>query len=69
MLVLFRLARGMVGSETARFARCVKEPKAVFAYLAHLRDRQVGAGRKLVKPMLTGAMEAPAGTPAPHGRQ
>ena len=144
-LVLFRLAWGVVGSETARFARFVKGPKAVFAHLAHLRDRQVGAdvghnaagavmvlvllgllltqalsglfaddliftrgplarrvdeawstlatsvhlrvfwailgcavlhvlavvayrvwaGRKLVKPMLTGAMEAPAGTRAP----
>ena len=145
-LVLFRLAWGVVGSETARFARFVKGPKAVFAHLAHLRHRQVPvevghnaagalmvlvllaalltqalsglfaddliftrgplarrveeawstlatsvhlraywvilacavlhvlavaayrvvARRKLVKPMLTGAMEAPAGTPAPR---
>lgn len=144
-LVLFRLAWGVVGSETARFVGFVKGPKAVFAHLAHLRDRQVGAevghnaagalmvllllgllltqalsglfaddliftrgplarhvdeawstlatsvhlrvfwailgcgalhvlvvaayriwaGRRLVKPMLTGTMDAPAGTPAP----
>jgi hypothetical protein len=42
-LVLFRFAWGVVGSETARFARFVKGPKAVLAHLVHPRDRQVGA--------------------------
>jgi cytochrome b len=40
-LVLFRLAWGIVGSETARFARFVKGPGAVVAHLAHLRHREV----------------------------
>lgn len=145
-LVLFRLAWGVVGSDTARFARFVKGPRAIRAHLSHLRRGQVPAEvghnaagavmvlvllglllvqalsglfaddliftrgplarrvdegwsslatsvhlraywailgcavvhvlavgayrvvgrRRLVKPMLTGAMQAPAGTPAPR---
>jgi cytochrome b len=42
-LVLFRLAWGVVGSETARFTRFVKGPRAVLAHLGHLRHRQVPA--------------------------
>jgi cytochrome b len=40
-LVLFRLAWGLVGSETARFAGFVKGPRAIRAHLSHLRHRQV----------------------------
>jgi cytochrome b len=145
-LVLFRLAWGVVGSDTARFTRFVKGPRAVLVHLSHLRHREapaevghnaagavavllllallltqtvsglfaddliftrgplarrvdeawstpatsvhlraywvilgvavlhvlavvayrVVAGRRLVKPMLTGVMQAPAGTPAPR---
>jgi cytochrome b len=42
-LVLFRLAWGIVGSETARFARFVKGPRAAIEHLAHLRRREVPA--------------------------
>ena len=42
-LVLFRLAWGVVGSETARFARFVKGPGAVAEHLSHLRHREVPA--------------------------
>jgi cytochrome b len=42
-LVLFRLAWGVVGSDTARFARFLKGPAAAFAHLAHLRHRAVPA--------------------------
>lgn len=45
-LVLFRILWGLFGSDTARFARFVKGPKAAFGHLAHfLRrepDREVG---------------------------
>lgn len=39
VLVLFRLAWGLVGSETARFARFVKGPAAARRHLRHLGDR------------------------------
>jgi cytochrome b len=42
-LVLFRLAWGIVGSDTARFARFVKGPGAVISHLSHLRHREVPA--------------------------
>jgi cytochrome b len=42
-LVLFRLAWGIVGSDTARFARFLKGPAAALAHLAHLRHREVPA--------------------------
>ena len=38
-LLLFRLAWGVVGSETARFSRFLKSPLAAFGHLAHLRRR------------------------------
>ena len=38
-LVLFRLAWGVLGSETARFARFVKGPAAALRHLLHLRRR------------------------------
>jgi cytochrome b len=38
-LVLFRIAWGLVGSETARFGRFLKGPGAAIAHLRHLRDR------------------------------
>lgn len=38
-LVLFRLAWGVLGSETARFARFIKGPAAALRHLAHLRRR------------------------------
>lgn len=38
-LVLFRVAWGVVGSETARFARFVQGPRAVLAGLRELRER------------------------------
>jgi len=38
-LLLFRLAWGVVGSDTARFTRFVKSPVAAFRHLAHLRRR------------------------------
>jgi cytochrome b len=40
-LVLFRLAWGLVGSETARFARFVKGPAAAWRYLVTLRRREI----------------------------
>lgn len=40
-LVLFRLAWGIAGSETARFARFVKGPAAALRHLAHLRRPDV----------------------------
>lgn len=40
-LVVFRLLWGLVGSDTARFARFVKGPAAAIAHLAHLRRREV----------------------------
>lgn len=42
-LVLFRLAWGVVGSETARFARFVKGPAAAWQHLAHLLRRDAPA--------------------------
>jgi cytochrome b len=45
-LLLFRLAWGLIGSDTARFARFLKGPAAVTGYLRHLfrpeTDNQVG---------------------------
>lgn len=38
-LVLFRLAWGLLGSETARFARFLKGPAAALRHLLHLRRR------------------------------
>ena len=38
-LVLFRIAWGLVGSETARFAAFLKGPGAALRHLAHLRER------------------------------
>ena len=38
-LLLFRLAWGVVGSDTARFRRFLKSPAAAFRHLAHLRRR------------------------------
>jgi cytochrome b len=40
-LVLFRIAWGLVGSETARFAGFLKGPAAALAHLAHFRRRDV----------------------------
>ncbi len=39
-LLLFRLAWGLVGSETARFARFLKSPAAALAHLRHLTRRE-----------------------------
>jgi cytochrome b len=45
-LVLFRLAWGLVGSDTARFGRFLKSPVAALAHLRHLPrrepDREIG---------------------------
>lgn len=45
-LVLFRLAWGIVGSDTARFGRFLQSPLAALAHLRHLRrrepDREIG---------------------------
>ncbi|HUB16811.1 MAG TPA: cytochrome b/b6 domain-containing protein [Acetobacteraceae bacterium] len=38
-LLLFRLAWGVLGSDTARFARFIRSPCAAVRYLAHLRRR------------------------------
>jgi cytochrome b len=38
-LVLFRIAWGFVGSETARFGNFLKGPGAALRHLGHLRDR------------------------------
>ena len=38
-LVLFRIAWGLVGSETARFSHFLKGPLAALRHLGHLRDR------------------------------
>lgn len=39
-LLLFRLAWGVVGSDTARFARFVKSPFAALGHLAHFNRRE-----------------------------
>lgn len=39
-LVLFRLAWGVIGSDTARFARFLASPRAAFRHLAHLCRRE-----------------------------
>lgn len=39
-LVLFRIAWGVVGSDTARFARFLRGPVAALAHLRHLRRRE-----------------------------
>lgn len=39
-LLLFRLAWGVVGSDTARFARFVKSPVAALGHLAHFARRE-----------------------------
>lgn len=39
-LLLFRLAWGVFGSDTARFARFLQSPMAVFRYLADFRRKQ-----------------------------
>lgn len=39
-LLLFRLAWGVVGSDTARFSRFVKSPFAALAHLSHLTKRE-----------------------------
>ena len=39
-LLLFRLAWGFVGSETARFSRFVRSPVAALRHLAHLHRRE-----------------------------
>lgn len=39
-LLLFRLAWGIVGSDTARFSRFVKSPVAALAHLTHLTKRE-----------------------------
>jgi cytochrome b len=43
-LVLFRLAWGLVGSETARFAQFLKGPPAALRHLGHLLRRDAPAG-------------------------
>jgi len=39
-LVLFRLAWGVMGSETARFTRFLASPRAAFRHLAHILRRE-----------------------------
>lgn len=39
-LLLFRLAWGLVGSQTARFGQFLKSPLAALRHLAHLRQRE-----------------------------
>lgn len=39
-LLLFRLAWGVVGSDTARFSRFVKSPLAALAHLSHITRRE-----------------------------
>jgi cytochrome b len=39
-LVLFRIAWGFIGSDTARFLRFLKNPVAAFRHLAHIRRRE-----------------------------
>ncbi len=39
-LLLFRLAWGVAGSDTARFARFLRSPAAAFRHLAHFRRRE-----------------------------
>ncbi|HEY4044782.1 MAG TPA: cytochrome b/b6 domain-containing protein [Rhodopila sp.] len=59
-LLLFRVAWGFVGSDTARFTRFLRSPMAAARHLAHLRrrepDREIGhnaAGGWMVLVMLT----------------
>ncbi|MEA2738972.1 MAG: hypothetical protein QOH05_2279 [Acetobacteraceae bacterium] len=58
-LLLFRIAWGFVGSDTARFARFLRSPVAVLRHLAHIHrreaDREIGhnaAGGWMVLVML-----------------
>jgi cytochrome b len=39
-LLLFRIAWGVAGSDTARFARFLRSPAAAFRHLAHFRRRE-----------------------------
>src|SRR3712207_9529647 len=39
-LLLFRIAWGVAGSDTARFARFLQSPLAAFRHLAHFRRRE-----------------------------
>src|SRR3712207_997570 len=39
-LLLFRVAWGVAGSDTARFARFLRSPAAAFRHLAHFRRRE-----------------------------
>ena len=39
-LLLFRIAWGVAGSDTARFSRFLRSPAAAFRHLAHLRRRE-----------------------------
>lgn len=39
-LVIFRLAWGFAGSDTARFSRFIAAPRAAFRHLAQLRERE-----------------------------
>jgi cytochrome b len=39
-LLLFRVVWGLIGSDTARFARLLRSPAAVFQHLAHLHRRE-----------------------------
>lgn len=41
-LILFRIAWGLVGSQTARFASFIKSPLEALRHLAHLRQRPTG---------------------------
>jgi cytochrome b len=40
-LVIFRIAWGLVGSDTARFSQFLKGPGAALRHLAHLRERAI----------------------------
>ena len=58
-LLLFRIAWGVIGSDTARFTRFLRSPMAALRHLAHLRrrepDREIGhnaAGGWMVLVML-----------------
>ena len=52
-LVLFRLAWGLVGSDTARFGRFLKSPVAALAHLRHLRGAS-RTGRSAIMPPAAG---------------
>ena len=68
-LLLFRVAWGFAGSQTARFSHFIRGPQAALRHLAHLLRRRAGyRDRPQCRRRLDGARDAgPAGGPGGDG--